>query len=216
MLQRPLPSVSAHIMSHILSAVSGSVPSEDNAPPSGSSAALDIPGAVGSFAFSNEDLAAVATNPGGDTERAVRLDTAIDASGNWYWEVEIIGGSTVGVGVDSASPLALGWWNASSGGMYYGANGYIYTNGLIPFVLSAFLQQDIVGMQLKNGKLYAYKNNSILNGGDPEAETGSILSGLVGNYYPAFYANIVTHGISLRLSESSLSYGLPPGASTIP
>lgn len=89
-------------------------------------------------------------------------------------------------------------------------------NGTYTAYGTGFKEGDVVGVLLKNGKLYFARNGVWLNGADLAAETGFAFSGLTGTLYPS--VSIYKNGAvdifgSIHLYEDQFHYPVPTGAS---
>lgn len=178
---------------------------------------FDYPSRSGSWTLTESGRVAT-NNSANSVEVAIRLNTPIVASSAKYFEVYIIAAPDLqfGVGVtnDGDSSLAGNWYVSAGGYMYYGLNSRTYNNGgSIATALSNSAAGDTVGVCLKNGKIY-WSRNGVWTG-NPSAETGSVYTGLSGNYYPALYAYKTNAAGRIRLATADLVYPIPTGASAM-
>jgi hypothetical protein len=159
----------------------------------------------------------IATDTGGGawvTARATLARSA--ATANHYFE-ETFTGSNNMVGVinaaDSITP-AVYVGRTTNGFGYYSSNGQKFNNNAGAAYGSTFVAGDVLGVLLKNGKVYFRKNGVWQNSADPIAETGWAFNGLVGNFMPAgsVFANSET--FTGRFSPAAISGSLPSGTST--
>lgn len=89
-------------------------------------------------------------------------------------------------------------------------------NGVYTAYGEPLIDGDVVGVLLKNGKLYFSKNGVWLNSADLDAETGEAFSGLTGTLYPSasIYKSVAPDRMgALLLYEDQFQYPMPSGAS---
>lgn len=132
-------------------------------------------------------------------------------TGGFYFEVEIVGGNgssnMVGIGKSTASLAAGAYPGFDANGWAYYGNGTKFNAGSSSAYGSAYTLGDIIGVLIKNGKLYFRKNGTWI--GDPVAETGFAFSGITGTVYPMH--GVYTGGSS-SLRFVARSGSLPSGA----
>lgn len=163
----------------------------------------------------------VATKGGADsygTVRATHGKSATDAGG-FYYEVVISTGTTtpfIILGVANASQSLTGSVGSSvHGWSYYEDTGQKFTNNVGAAYGAAFTTGDVIGVLLKNSKIYFRKNGTWQNSADVDAETGFAYSGLSGTLFPAislYRGTAPSHVITGRFKASSFSGSLPSGA----
>ena len=88
-------------------------------------------------------------------------------------------------------------------------------NGVNTAYGATWTTNDVIGVLLKNGKLYFRKNGTWQGGGDPGAETGEAFSGLTGDLYPAaslYRSTSPPHVLTARFKAADFSGSLPSGA----
>lgn len=158
---------------------------------------------------------------GFQTVRATLGRDATDAGG-FYFEVQLTaaGGTSafamIGVGTSSDPNVASqysGQGAASYG--YYQDNGSKYNNASPTAYGASYTTNDVIGVLVKNGRIYFRKNGTWQNSGDPDAETGFAFSGLTGTVYPAFSPYRASGGTPHtgvgRFSAGAISGSLPTG-----
>ena len=161
----------------------------------------------------SDRLATVSTNPGWSAVRATISRPATTAS--HYFEVEVVdlsAGWMVGV-ANSAAPLPSP--HVTPDAWFYWINpGWTYHNGVGSAYGGTAGTGDVVGVLLKNGKVYISINGSWQGGGDPVAETGEAFSGLTGDLYPFLLLDgISTDGGRLSMTSAQLASAPPSGSS---
>lgn len=171
--------------------------------------------------LSGSDLVATRTGPT-DSYETVRATLARPASdtGGYYFEVVVTNASSsiyVVIGVANASQ-SLGAYvgNSTNGWSYYQETGAKITAGAASAYGASYTTGDVIGVLLKNGKLYFRKNGTWQNSADVSAETGAAFTGLTGDLYPAvsmFRSNSPAHVLTGRFKASAFSGGIPSGAS---
>lgn len=145
-------------------------------------------------------------NPGWAVVRAEIDESA--ATADHYFEVEVavlgsgwmVGVGKAGVGFTSADFYAIAGtgvkWNSGSGTAYG----------------SAPTTSDVIGVLLKNGKIYFAINNTWQGGGDPVAETGAAFTGLTGDFFPMAVMDPVGMALRLCVTGWQLNYTPPTGS----
>lgn len=171
--------------------------------------------------LSDSDL--VATRTGAtDSYGTVRATLARPASdtGGYYFEVVVTNASSsiyVMIGVANASAsLSQSVGANANGWSYYQETGQKFTNNVGSAYGASYATGDVIGVLLKNGKLYFRKNGTWQNSADVAAETGAAFTGLTGDLYPAvsmFRSISPTHVLTGRFKASAFSGGIPSGAS---
>lgn len=163
----------------------------------------------------------VAKSSGADGYSSVRATEARSATdaGGFYFEVVITSASVsqfIMVGVaNSSAPLNAHIGSTANGWSYYQQNGDKYTNNAAAAYGSSFETDDVIGVFLKNGKLYFRRNGTWQNSADVDAETGEAFSGLSGMLFPAVSLFRVTsprHELTGRFKASAFSGSIPTGA----
>lgn len=140
-----------------------------------------------------------------------------DNPGGFYFEVVIttsVIAPFISVGVANASQVMDNFIGSGAGGWsYYQETGEKITAGAGSAYGAAFQQGDVIGVLLKNGKVYFRRNGVWQNSGDVDAETGCAFSGLTGELFPAaaMYAG-GHHVITGRFSVLAFSGSIPSGA----
>lgn len=147
--------------------------------------------------LSNANLTATSTQAGVWHAIFGTLAAAADYPGGRLFEVSVdtYAGSVSNIMIGLASLTANQIeTHKSSAYLYYSAGNVWHANSASGSY-ATYGEGDVITILLKNGKLYAAKNGTWINSGDPDAETGYIASGLTGDWYPCvlFYdANPVT------------------------
>lgn len=168
------------------------------------------------FTLSSGNL--VVTRGGGsNTWGGIRGTVSRDAAtANHYFE--LVAGSNqqmVGVALSTANITSSHFiGDDSSGWSHYASAATKINGGTQTAYGTSWTSGDVIGVLLKNGKLYFRKNGTWMNSADPIAETGFAFSGLTGNMYPAH--SLFTNGdtSTARFSASSVTGSLPSGTST--
>lgn len=171
--------------------------------------------------LSGSDLVATRTGASDSyaTARATQSRDAADAGG-YYFEVVVTSGIpsnfiTVGVAT-SAQALNNYVGNGADGWSYYQETGAKITAGAVSAYGASYTTGDVVGVLLKNGKLYFRKNGAWQNSADVGAETGAAFTGLSGNLFPAVSLHrsfSPAHVVTGRFKASAFSGSIPSGAS---
>lgn len=101
-----------------------------------------------------------------------------------YFEFTCIAGDTAGpyFGISSSDTLQT----PTSGGLGFGANEYGYQSSTGVFrnnnstlaTYATFTTGDVIAIAYKNGSLWIAKNNTWLNSGNPDSNTGAVATGL--------------------------------------
>ena len=171
--------------------------------------------------LSGSDL--VATRTGAtDSYGTVRATLARPASstGGYYFEVVVTNASSsiyVVIGVANASQSLSDYvGNSTYGWSYYQETGGKISSGTQTAYGASYTTGDVIGVLLKNGKLYFRKNGTWQNSADVAAETGAAFTGLTGDLYPAvsmFRSTSPVHVLTGRFKASAFSGSIPSGAS---
>lgn len=171
--------------------------------------------------LSGSDL--VATRTGAtDAQAAVRATLSRPASdaGGYYFEVVITSASSspfVAVGVANSAQSMTNYIGSSADSWsYYEETGQKITNASLTSYGASYTTGDVIGVLLKNGKLYFRKNGTWQNSADVAAETGAAFTGLTGDLYPAvsmFRSDSPAHVLTGRFKASAFSGSIPSGAS---
>ena len=137
------------------------------------------------------------------------------ASGKWYWEISVTGGSNCGVGVfDPSAALTTYIEQSTLGISYYGSAGSIFYSGGSSSYGASFGSGDSIGvaLDLDNGKIYFSKNGTWQNSGNPATQTNPARTGLAGTYAPAVVAGASSaHSASLNAGQRPFAYTAPSG-----
>lgn len=151
------------------------------------------------------------TNPGWQGVRAIDGKSA--ATANHYFEVEVTAiAAGYMVGVATAGAVIAGTHTDPNAWFYHCNTGDAYTNGTPTAYGSTVSVNDIVGVLLKNGKLYFSINGTWQGGADPVAETGAAFTGLTGTLYPILLLDTGTDSGRSRLTSGQFA-GTPPTGS---
>lgn len=156
----------------------------------------------------------------GDAYSAVRATqgrAATDAGGH-YFEVLVVGSASstfIAIGVATTSQVLNNYIGSGADGWgYYQQTGTKLHNGAGTAYGASYTTGDVIGVLLKNGKVYFRKNGTWQNSGDPGAETGEAFSGLTGTLYPAvavYRATNPRHELTGRFKASDFSGSIPSG-----
>ena len=169
--------------------------------------------------LSSGDL--VATRTGAtDRQATVRATQSRDATdaGGYYFEVVVTSGTSsnfIVVGVATSAQALDNYVGSSAASWaYYQQTGEKYTAGAGSAYGASYTTGDVVGVLLKNGKLYFRKNGTWQNSADVGAETGAAFTGLSGNLFPAvsMYRSLAPeHILTARFNAADFSGSLPSG-----
>lgn len=171
--------------------------------------------------LSSGNLVATKTAGGEANNASLRATQGRDAAdaGGFYFEVVVTTATTspfIVVGVANSSQVLTSYiGNSTNGWSYYEQTGDKYTGGSGSAYGSSYTTGDVIGVLLKNGKLYFRKNGTWQNSADPDAETGAAFTGLTGTLYPAaslYRASSPSHVITGRFKASAFSGSIPTGA----
>ncbi|GAB3755216.1 SPRY domain-containing protein [Lysobacter olei] len=176
----------------------------------------------GNITLSSGNL--TATKVTADGYQSVRATAGRDAThaGGYYFEVQLssAGGTapyaTIGIGT-SASPNVASEYvgQTATSYSYYQETGTKITNATGTAYGASYTTGDVIGVLVKNGKVYFRKNGTWQNSGDPTAETGFAFSGLTGTVYPVFSPYRASGGVPHvgvgRFKATDISGSLPSG-----
>ena len=172
------------------------------------------------ISLSGGDL--IATASGGTFgNRMGRATSGHDAStsGGRYFEVEVTSVLSsvfnVFVGVATTSANLSGYLGSDPYGWSYGINATKNTGSGSNSYGTTYGTGDVIGILLKNGKLYFRKNGTWQNSADVIAETGAAFSGLTGTLIPAlsmFRGVAPAHVLTGRFKASDFTGSIPSGA----
>lgn len=168
------------------------------------------------FTLSGGNLS-IARAGGVNTWGGIRATLARDAAtANHYFEV-VAGSAQQMVGIaNSSQPITASNFigNAAGGWSHYGSSATKANNNVQTAYGTTWATSDVIGVLLKNGKLYFRKNGTWMNSADPIAETGYAFSGITGNVYPAH--SLFTNGdtSASRFSASTITGSLPSGSAS--
>lgn len=95
-----------------------------------------------------------------------------------------------------------------SGGLLYWSRGSIWSpaGNTTPGVASWGAAGDVITVIAKNGKMYVAKNGVLQNGANLSAETGFVLSGLSGLYYPAVSMWESGKRVTIRANTAAIAH----------
>lgn len=146
-----------------------------------------------------------------------RATKALDAAtANHYFECTFTGSNFMTGVLSPAESIADGSYvgRTTNGFGYYQANGQKFNNNAGSAYGPTAAAGDVIGVLLKNGKVYFRKNGTWMNSADPIAETGWAFSGLSGNFMPgaSLFDNATT--FTGRFNAASISGSLPTGTAT--
>jgi hypothetical protein len=140
----------------------------------------------------------------------------VEDTDGWYWEGYVnSGGVEVRFGISKPQNIYFNQSDPtfnfahSSDGIAYKGSGSISTGGIDSSYGDSFTTGDVIGIAVKAGALYFYKNGSIQNSGTAAA------TGLTGQYVPAVSINS-TLSLSTNYGQDSTFAGasLPAGGNT--
>lgn len=169
--------------------------------------------------FSNGNLT-VYKSGGGEAHSAVRATLARDAGDvdGYYYEALIVAAGQsnfIHVGIATSGMALNGNLNNADGWAYYQETGAKRHNGVTTAYGASYTTGDVIGVLVKNGKIYFRKNGTWQGGGDPDTESGEAFSGLSGMVYPCislYRASTPRHELTGRFAAGSFSGSLPTGA----
>lgn len=163
----------------------------------------------------------IASKGGVNAYQAVRATVARSAAnpGGRYFEVVVTQSSLnpfISIGVAGAAESLTSFIGSGPAGWsYYQETGEKINNGSGYSYAAAFYEGNVIGVLLKNGKIYFRKNGTWLNGADVGAETGFAFSGLSGLLFPAvalYRGTSPIHVVTGRFSAAEFSGSVPVGA----
>lgn len=142
----------------------------------------------------------------------VRATKAIPAfAGGVYWEytaTDVASSTWAGFGVATATAV-INTYDFDNRVLYEKGGSTIGCGGA---TLSTFTNGDVIGVLVKNGKIYFRKNGTWQNSANPVAGTGGFdISGLSGAIYPAFTGNNVTL-VSANFGATAFASAAPAGS----
>lgn len=144
----------------------------------------------------------------------------------FYWEItaNAISSGTPIIGIsEGRGPYTTGNTNSlgrsgtlGDGIGYQPHNGVVREDDVTLATLNTFSATDVIGVLVKNSKLYYRKNGTWENSGDPDAETGFVKSGLTGTYAPASSVFGVGGGShTYNFGDSAFADTAPTGSKTL-
>lgn len=154
----------------------------------------------GNGTFSQGNLRVVGIGGNYDNFASTFIFDINDGNG-WYWEWRSSGNddnTEIGVAPsnnqyfnqsDPTNPVA-----ATSGGVAYRGSGQKKVEGSNSNYGSSWTSGDIIGVAVKDGKVWFAKNGTWQNSGDPAAGTNPAATGLSGDYVAAFSINGTNSG----------------------
>lgn len=138
------------------------------------------------------------------------------ATANHYFEYVLNSGTNAILGIDVYTPgngdlNNAAYIGSTATGWSISINGQKGTAGAFSAYGSSWVAGDVIGVLLKNGKLYFRKNGVWQNSADPMAETGWAFSGITGTAYPGL--SLFNNGTSatMRFAAATLTGSLPAG-----
>ena len=144
------------------------------------------------------------------------LSTMAISNGSWYMELTMT--ATTGNGGAGFGPTSVNYYGTRilSGGSGYGVyfTGQVVAAGVSGTTYTAFTTSGDIMMlafDATNGKLYAGRNGTWFNSGNPSAGTGAVLTGIPSNTY---YFGVEGGGGSTI--TGSMNFGQQPFAYTQP
>jgi hypothetical protein len=144
---------------------------------------------------------------------------AFDAGGSdgFYWEfTSIINNSSTVVGICSINNSELNKANPtfsfanSVDGWGYLGNGDKVNSGTTSAYGNSWTNNDVIGVAVKNGKIWFSKNGIFQASGDPAAGTNQAFSSISGLVYPVAGIN-GTNGFNINFGQRPFSYTPPTG-----
>lgn len=172
--------------------------------------------------LSNGNLTVTRTSTAaeGGNQAGVRATYGYDAAtANVYFEVKKDDGAgfiVCGVGNLSATIHQYVGNDANAWGCYQNDGRKVTNASFTSYGVSWTTPNNILGVVLKNGKLYFAKDNVWMNSGDIAAETGFAFSGLTGTLYPMISvasASFPVDTFTARFKSSDFTYSPPSGTS---
>lgn len=136
------------------------------------------------------------------------------ATANHYFETTFTASNFITGVVDALSGLEpSGYIGQSNKGYGLYNNGNKMYNGGGTAYTSPFSSGSIVGILLKNGKVYFRLNGTWLNSADPIAETGWAFNGVTGIVFPGASIFTTSETFTGMFNAASISGSLPSGTS---
>lgn len=136
------------------------------------------------------------------------------ASGKWFWEVKttVLGVSTWGIANGSWTIATDGYCgdDANAAGQFTSSTVFYYNasaTGTPGFVTNDYL---MLAFDTATGKIWAGKNGSWFNSGDPAAGTGEMATVGSGTWYPAYALRGGAAGIA-NFGASAFNGSVPSG-----
>ena len=123
------------------------------------------------------------------------------------------GSSIFGVGTASADLAS--YVGASTTGWSYHQDGRKFYNGSPELFGATLTTGDIIGVAIKNGKIWFSKNGTWQASGNPETEANPAYSNLTGTVYPAISGYSQNSVATVRTMAGEFSYSPPSGFSAI-
>lgn len=161
-------------------------------------------------------LNSVATNTAAGSWGGVFATNGIDASspGGRYFEIHLSAAITTGygmIGIAKSSVTVSAPYTQTGSVFYYATDGSKYVNGSNSAHGSAWgTAATIIGVVLKNGKVYFLKDNVLQNSANIAAETGFAASGLTGIFFPAI--TLYSAGTwTIKARSADFTYAPPTG-----
>ncbi|MES3001325.1 MAG: SPRY domain-containing protein [Pseudomonadota bacterium] len=160
----------------------------------------------------------VATKGSPDAYGSVRATRSINAATeNGYFEMFVSVAAhpsylIVGVAPSGLSLTSFPGATSTSWG-YYQDTGQKYNNNTPATYGATFTTNDVIGVAVKNGKIWFAKNNTWQASGNPAAGTGEAFSGLTGSVFPCFalFRFSPADRIGARFSTAAFTYSPPSG-----
>ena len=161
----------------------------------------------GNFTHSEGNLKLVGVGNNFDNMAGTFMFDVEDSDG-WYWEVYINSGSTeIRVGISkpqniyfNQSDPTYNYSHSSDGISYRAGGGEKGTSGTSSSYGDSFTTGDVIGIAVKAGAIYFYKNGTIQNSGT------AAFTGLTGQYVPAFSINS-TYSLTANYGQDSTFAG---------
>lgn len=144
----------------------------------------------------------------------VICNESIPSLDGYYWEVTV----TSFVGTYNAPLVGLAM-TYSDGGLgynaneysYFGYNGQLYSNNIYTNSGSTYGTGDVIGVAVKNGKIWFSKNGVWQFSGNPNIEANPAFSNIPNNLYPA-----IGDGTSMGNGVFNINFGQRPFSYTPP
>ena len=172
----------------------------------------------GTMTFSNGYLTAAYGGSSNPTRWALS-DTYVDVtnSNGYYVEFSTTFNSALAIGIIpyaqrfSASSLT----SASGGAAWYSFSGAFYSNGSTSgYTAVTFASGDTIGVFVRGGSVWFRKNDTWVNGSNPDTNTNPAVTGLTGNYLIGVEAagSGQTFTSTVNFGASAYSYSAPTNA----